>query len=152
MSMSEKGRREYDRLVRQGTNGLGLRPLGFVHPDIGRPIYGEGIIPPRHPVPSRMTGFPLEVTDEAARDTVLDNLVRVVNEKLRLEDQRMRRLLPALPAGYSWRGEIQTTHDVDFASLEGSTKIRIVYRLHGPDGERLEISAREAWARASNPE
>ncbi|UYL87124.1 hypothetical protein QEH40_gp03 [Microbacterium phage OscarSo] len=128
------------------------RPLGFVHPHLGRPIYGEGIIPPRHPIPSRVTGFPLEVTHEAFERSELESIVSIVNEKLRLEDERMRRILPALPAGYSWRGEIQAHDHVDFASLSGSTTIRIVYRLYGPDGERLEISAREAWARAGNGE
>lgn len=127
------------------------RPLAFI-PDFGSglcaPIHGEGIIPPRHPVPARLVGMPLEVTDEALAHGVVHDLVRLVNEKLRLEDERMRRILPSLPAGYSWRGEIQSHEHVDFASLEGSTTIRIVYRLHGPDGQRLELSAREAWARA----
>lgn len=121
-------------------------PLGFVDPHLGRPIYGEGIIPPRHPVPARLVGLPLEVTDDAFAHAEISSLVAAVNEKLRLEDERMRRILPALPAGYSWHGEIQTHEHVDFQSLEGSTTIRIVYRLHGPEG-RLDISAREAWAR-----
>lgn len=125
------------------------RPCGWI-PDIGSglcaPIYGEGIIPPRFPVPDRVVGLPLTVTEDALSKSVVADLVAVVNEKLRLEDERMRRILPALPAGYSWRGEIQSHEHVDFASLEGSTMMRIVYRLHGPEG-RLDITAREAWAR-----
>lgn len=132
---------------------LGRGLVSLIPPDrlgIGETINGEGIIPPAHPVPARLVGFPLEVTDEALAHGVVSDLVRVVELKLRLEDERMRRLLPSLPAGYSWRGEIQSHEHVDFASLEGSTTIRIVYRLHGPDGERLELSAREAWARSSS--
>jgi hypothetical protein len=112
-------------------------------------IYGEGIIPPRFPVAPIVKGFPLKVEDEAIVHGERHALMRALNEKLRLEDERLRRILPALPAGYSWRGEIQSRHDVDFTSLNGETTMRIVYRLHGPDGEHLDMSAREAWARES---
>lgn len=125
-------------------------PISYIDPHIGRPIYGAGIIPPRVPVPTRLVGETFRVEDEAMRNGVLDSLIAVVNEKLRLEDERMRRILPDLPAGYSWRGEIQTHDEVDFTHNSGSTSIRIVYRLYGPDGERLEMSAREAWARAGD--
>ena len=55
-------------------------------------------------------------------------------EKLRLEDERMRRILPDLPLGYSWRGEIQSEHELDFAHDRGDVTVRLVYRLR-PVGE-----------------
>lgn len=124
-----------------------MHPLGFTRELPS--IFGEGIIPPRFPVPAKVAGFPLEIFDDAIAHAEIAPLVKLVDEKLRLEDERVRRLLPALPAGYSWRGEIETREHVDFASLEDSVTMRIVYRLHGPDGERLDMSAREAWAHAS---
>lgn len=127
---------------------MNLEPRAFI-PQIGSgmcdPIDGAGIIPPRFPVPLRLKSEPIKVTDEAIADASVGHLVRIVNEKLRLEDERVRRILPELPAGYSWRGEIQARDEIDFERNFGETSIRIVYRLHGPEG-RLDISAREAWA------
>lgn len=143
--MSPEQRARYDELRRQGTDGLGLTFVRSLPP-----IYGEGIIPPRVTVPPKVTSFPLEIFDEALAHADTRALMAQVDEKLRLEDERIRRLLPALPAGYSWRGEIEYRDHVDFYSLEGSVTMRIVYRLHGPDGERLEMSAREAWARVDS--
>lgn len=135
---------------RQALTPPPMHPLGFVRPLPS--IFGEGIIPPAHPVPAKVTGFPLEIFDDALAHAEVSALVKLVDEKLRLEDERVRRLLPALPAGYSWHGEIEARERVDFQSLEGSVTMRIVYRLHGPDGERLDMSAREAWAAAGSSE
>jgi hypothetical protein len=46
----------------------------------------------------------------------------------------MRRILPSLPAGYSWRGEIQSEHELDFAHDRGDVTVRLAYRLR-PVGE-----------------
>jgi len=124
-------------------------PRGFIPPadsGICRPIYGSGIIPPRVTIPESMKGEPITVFDDFVRDVAVDHVVTIVNEKLRLEDERMRRLLPDLPAGYSWRGEVEARDHVDFQSLEGRTSIRIVYRLYDPDGQRMTLRGRETWA------
>jgi len=115
--------------------------IGWIPPtDSGlcQPIFGSGIIPPRVPLPGFMKGGPIVVTDELAETSIIEHLISTVNEKLRLEDERMRRLLPELPAGYSWHGEIVSSHHEDFASMTGETTMKIVYRLHGPDGEPVE--------------
>jgi hypothetical protein len=105
-------------------------------------IYGEGIIPPRLPVPPVVKGLPFKFTDEAILAGETDAFVAAVNEKLRLEDERIRRILPSLPAGYSWRGEIEHRHDIDFQSLNGEASIRIVYRLHGRGDVASELRRR----------
>lgn len=99
------------------------------------PIYGEGIIPPSFPVPARVKSF--EIPVDYFQPTPLDAAIAEAMEKLRLEGGRMRRILPALPLGYSWRGEIQSAQHLDFAHDRGDVTMRLVYRVCGADGEPL---------------
>lgn len=99
------------------------------------PIYGEGIIPPAFPIPARVKSF--EIPADFFQPSPLDAVLAVAMEKLRLEDERMRRILPALPLGYSWRGEIQSAQHLDFAHDRGDVTMRLVYRVCGADGEPL---------------
>lgn len=96
------------------------------------PIYGAGIIPPASPVPARVKSF--EIPADFFQPSPLDAVIAEAMEKLRLEDERMRRILPDLPLGYSWRGEIQSEHELDFAHDRGDVTVRLAYRLR-PVGE-----------------
>ena len=99
------------------------------------PIYGEGIIPPRYPIPARVKSF--EIPADFFQPSPLDAVIAEAMEKLRREDERMRRILPPLPAGYSWRGEIQSEQHLDFTRDRGDLTMRLVYRIHGRNGEPL---------------
>lgn len=75
----------------------------------------------------------------------LDAAIAEAMDKLRLEDERMRRILPALPAGYSWRGEIESRQHLDF---ERDVTMRLVYRIYDRNGERMDgATATMLWAR-----
>ena len=110
-------------------------PAAFPMP----PIYGAGIIPPAYPIPARVKSF--EISPDLFAPGPLDAAIAEAMEKLRLEDERMRRILPALPAGYSWRGEIDFEHDRDDVTM------RLVYRIHDRDGRRMDASAAQLWER-----
>lgn len=110
------------------------------------PIYGEGIIPPRFPVPARVKSF--EISPDLFAPSPLDTAIAEAMEKLRLEDERMRRILPALPMGYSWRGEIESRQHLDFAHDRGDVTMRLVYRIHDRDGRRMDdTTAAMLWDR-----
>lgn len=109
------------------------------------PIYGVGIIPPAHPIPARVKSF--EISPDLFTPGPLDAAIADAMEKLRLEDERMRRILPALPAGYSWRGEIESAQHIDFAHDRGDVTMRLVYRIHDRNGERMDTSAAKLWER-----
>jgi hypothetical protein len=110
------------------------------------PIYGAGIIPPAHPIPARAKSF--EISPDLFAPGPPDAAIAEAMEKLRLEDERMRRILPALPAGYSWRGEIESRQHLDFTHDRGDVTMRLVYRIHDRNGERMDgTTAAMLWAR-----
>lgn len=83
-------------------------------------------IPPAS-FPKRLGSHELDFFDvyESPVQPMMDELMRRVTA----EDARMRRLLPAPPAGYYWRGEAQSSHKLDFAHDRGDVTVRLVYRL-----------------------
>ena len=78
-----------------------------------------------------------EIPADFFQPSPLDAVIAEAMEKLRREDERMRRILPSLPAGYSWRGEIQSAQHLDFAHDRGDVTMRLVYRVFDRNGEPL---------------
>lgn len=97
-----------------------------------RPSTAPASSRPPPPIPARVKSF--EIPADFFQPSPLDAVIAEAMEKLRLEDERMRRILPDLPLGYSWRGEIQSEHELDFAHDRGDVTVRLAYRLR-PVGE-----------------
>lgn len=79
-------------------------------------------------VPARLATPPLalEPDSEASYDEAVATLVA----KVRAEDQRMRRLLPAAPRGMRWEAELQSREpEYNFTMNRADMSVRLVYRL-----------------------
>jgi hypothetical protein len=99
--------------------------------DFGAPLFVTDPVDTHHratlPVtPPRVKGFTVEDTFDDGRRPV-QTLIDELMEKLRAEDARLRRLLPAPPPGLEWHGELQASDAMSFE--RGTTQYRIVYRL-----------------------
>jgi hypothetical protein len=82
---------------------------------------------PRDAVPKRVVSHELDVD---LIDGPADDVMREVWAKVKAEDERLRRILPAPPYGKKWLGEIQAldAHGHDFAR-GADLAMRVVYRL-----------------------
>lgn len=119
-------------------DGRDLRPpLGVMLHDLGltRPVdtVGRVKIPE---APKSVVSFDLAPDLDIHRSmaSVMDELFA----KIKAEDERLRRLLPAPPKGYSWHAELMADQAFDWGGLHGDTTYRLRYRLkEDPDAGRF---------------
>lgn len=101
------------------------------HPYFERPLLPPAL--PPAPIPGlakpRLDAEIVSETIEVDAVVATDPLAEIM-AKVRLEDERMRILLPPAPRGYEWRAEIQTGSPVvDFERGRGDFLVRLAYRL-----------------------
>lgn len=79
--------------------------------------------------PERGESFTFKVTEEDLLSQPIPSMLNDLTEKLRAEDDRLRRLLPDPPVGKVWVADVQRMDDKGFA--DNSVYFRTVYRLEG---------------------
>lgn len=123
------------RLADLGRGLAALIPTGVVEPPILPPLGSLDPLPALRSIPARITTPPIlaELDDP---ETPARAAVDAVLAKVRAEDERMRRLLPAPPAGHYWEAELQTNEpDYNFTRNRADMLVRLVYRLRSIGGE-----------------
>lgn len=108
---------------------MNLEPRGFIPPaftfpplDDLAPLPKLTTVPARIPTPAMLFERDVDRPDRA----IVDELMA----KVRAEDERMRRILPAAPPGLRWEAEIQSQEpDYNFARNAADVVVRLAYRL-----------------------
>lgn len=104
-------------------------PGGILNPPILPPLGDLAPLPKLTAIPARLTTPELfaELDD---RDNPVRSMVDELMSKVRAEDERMRRLLPAPPRGMYWESELQSREpDYNFTRNTADVVVRLVYRL-----------------------
>lgn len=105
------------------SSGRDFGPLIPINPPEPEPIPGLNL----DAIPQRLKSF--DITHSLADDRPAFVMLADIVSKVLAEDRRVRRMLPPLPAGYEWHGEIQASRDDPESFMRDEEKLRIVYRV-----------------------
>lgn len=114
-----------------------------------RPIEKPADIPALAIVPGQFRSETLR----ASVDDLIDNPARAamdaLHDKVKAEDERVRRMLPPAPPGMEWRGELQSSDQIDYQTLRAEVAVRLRYRLFDL---RTGEDVFDRWARIAEAE
>lgn len=91
-----------------------------------RPVNPEPI-PNLSTIPGRVKSH--VVTVDELSHPYASEIMHELNEKIRAEDERLRRMLPEAPPGMEWRAELKWSEADSFEHFRREMQARIEYRL-----------------------
>lgn len=97
-----------------------------------REFFARPVLPPADIPALSITPKPFRSETIAAYldEGPMHEIMAVLFEKVKAEDERVRRMLPPAPPGTEWRGEMQTEQPAyDFNRMHGDVSVRLRYRL-----------------------